>query len=93
MRKVDAGAIRSRTKFAGPRTKDVSRPICADVYANGHDRAGSRRLWAGRDLFGGALSYNGFGDVSLHIRDVLDVGDLRLMSSSHFEWQPGHGAT
>jgi hypothetical protein len=50
-------------------------------------------FWTGRDLFGGALSYNGFGGVSLHIRDVLDVGDLRLVSSPHFEWQPGHGAT
>jgi len=47
----------------------------------------------GRDLFGGAVSYNGFGGVSLHIRDVLDVGDLRLVSSPHLEWQPEHGAT
>jgi hypothetical protein len=50
-------------------------------------------FWAGRDLFGGALSYNGFGGVVLQVRDLLHVGDLRLVSSPHFEWQPGHGAT
>jgi CDP-paratose 2-epimerase len=33
-------------------------------------------LWAARHLFGGALSYNGFGGAGLQVRDVLHVGDL-----------------
>lgn len=33
-------------------------------------------LWAARHLFGGALSYNGFGGVGLQVRDALHVEDL-----------------
>jgi CDP-paratose 2-epimerase len=33
-------------------------------------------LWAARHLFGGALSYNGFGGAGLQVRDVLHVADL-----------------
>ena len=33
-------------------------------------------LWAARHLFGGALSYNGFGGAGLQIRDVLHVENL-----------------
>jgi CDP-paratose 2-epimerase len=33
-------------------------------------------LWAARHLFGGALSYNGFGGAGLQVRDVLHVEDL-----------------
>jgi CDP-paratose 2-epimerase len=33
-------------------------------------------LWAARHLFGGALSYNGFGGAGLRVRDVLHVEDL-----------------
>jgi CDP-paratose 2-epimerase len=33
-------------------------------------------LWAARHVFGGALSYNGFGGVGLQVRDVLHVEDL-----------------
>jgi CDP-paratose 2-epimerase len=33
-------------------------------------------LWAARHLFGGALSYNGFGGAGLQVRDVLHVKDL-----------------
>ena len=33
-------------------------------------------LWAARHLFGGALSYNGFGGTGLQVRDVLHVEDL-----------------
>lgn len=33
-------------------------------------------LWAARHLFGGALSYNGFGGAGLQVRDVLHVDDL-----------------
>ena len=49
-------------------------------------------FWAGRDLFGGALSHKGFGGVGMQVRDVLDVDELRLVSSRHLEWQPGHAA-
>jgi CDP-paratose 2-epimerase len=38
-------------------------------------------LWAARHLFGGQLSYNGFGGAGLQVRDVLDIRDLyRLIS-------------
>jgi CDP-paratose 2-epimerase len=33
-------------------------------------------LWAARHLFGGALSYNGFGGAGLQVRDVLHIEDL-----------------
>lgn len=33
-------------------------------------------LWAARHLYGGALSYNGFGGEGLQVRDVLHVADL-----------------
>jgi CDP-paratose 2-epimerase len=33
-------------------------------------------LWAARHLFGGALSYNGFGGAGLQVRDALHVRDL-----------------
>jgi CDP-paratose 2-epimerase len=33
-------------------------------------------LWASRHLFGGRLSYNGFGGEGLQVRDVLHVDDL-----------------
>jgi CDP-paratose 2-epimerase len=33
-------------------------------------------LWAARHLFGGSLSYNGFGGAGLQVRDVLHVEDL-----------------
>jgi CDP-paratose 2-epimerase len=33
-------------------------------------------LWAARHLFGGALSYNGFGGTGFQVRDVLHVEDL-----------------
>ena len=39
-------------------------------------------LWAARHLFGGALSYNGFGGAGLQVRDVLHVEDLyRLINN------------
>jgi CDP-paratose 2-epimerase len=43
-------------------------------------------LWAARHLFGGALSYNGFGGAGLQVRDVLHVEDLyRLISKQAAE--------
>jgi len=33
-------------------------------------------LWAARHLFGGPLSYNGFGGAGLQVRDALHVDDL-----------------
>jgi CDP-paratose 2-epimerase len=33
-------------------------------------------LWAARHLFGGQLSYNGFGGAGLQVRDALHVDDL-----------------
>ena len=33
-------------------------------------------LWMARHLFGGALSYSGFGGLGLQVRDILHVDDL-----------------
>jgi CDP-paratose 2-epimerase len=33
-------------------------------------------LWAARHLYGGALTYSGFGGEGLQVRDVLHVDDL-----------------
>lgn len=33
-------------------------------------------LWAARHLYGGPLSYNGFGGTGLQVRDILHVDDL-----------------
>jgi CDP-paratose 2-epimerase len=33
-------------------------------------------LWAARHMFGGRLSYNGFGGAGLQVRDVLHIKDL-----------------
>jgi CDP-paratose 2-epimerase len=33
-------------------------------------------LWAARYLYGGTLSYNGFGGDGLQVRDVLHIDDL-----------------
>ena len=33
-------------------------------------------LWASRHLYGGRLSYMGFGGEGLQVRDVLHVADL-----------------
>jgi CDP-paratose 2-epimerase len=33
-------------------------------------------FWAARHLFGGQLSYNGFGGVGLQVRDALHIDDL-----------------
>ena len=33
-------------------------------------------LWAARHLYGGALTYTGFGGAGLQVRDVLHVDDL-----------------
>jgi CDP-paratose 2-epimerase len=33
-------------------------------------------LWAARHLFGGALSYNGFGGAGLQVRDALHIDDF-----------------
>lgn len=33
-------------------------------------------LWAARHLYGGALSYSGFGGEGLQVRDILHVADL-----------------
>jgi len=36
-------------------------------------------LWAARHLYGGNLSYNGFGGTGLQVRDVLHVSDLYVL--------------
>jgi CDP-paratose 2-epimerase len=47
-------------------------------------------LWAARHLFGGALSYNGFGGAGLQVRDVLHVRDLYRLISNQIDAIESH---
>lgn len=44
--------------------------------ADGQGDQGFIALWMARHLFGGALSYMGFGGEGLQVRDVLHADDL-----------------
>jgi CDP-paratose 2-epimerase len=48
-------------------------------------------LWAARHLFGGALSYNGFGGAGLQVRDALHVDDLYRLIRDQVAQMPAHG--
>lgn len=51
-------------------------------------------LWAARHLFGGALSYNGFGGTGLQVRDILHVADLYTLLIHQIEHLDSlHGKT
>ena len=50
--------------------------VLAGPWQMGRIDQGFVGLWAARHLFGGALSYNGFGGTGLQVRDVLHVDDL-----------------
>jgi CDP-paratose 2-epimerase len=50
--------------------------VLAGPWQMGRIDQGFVVLWAARHLFGGALSYNGFGGAGLQVRDVLHVNDL-----------------
>lgn len=47
-------------------------------------------LWAARHLFGGRLSYNGFGGAGLQVRDVLAIRDLNRLISKQIEAIESH---
>jgi CDP-paratose 2-epimerase len=47
-------------------------------------------LWAARHLFGGALSYNGFGGAGFQVRDVLHVADLYRLIREQIAQMPIH---
>jgi CDP-paratose 2-epimerase len=50
-------------------------------------------LWAARHLFGGRLSYNGFGGAGLQVRDVLHVEDLYLLIREQLAHIGNHSVT
>jgi CDP-paratose 2-epimerase len=51
-------------------------------------------LWAARHLFGGSLTYTGFGGEGLQVRDVLHIDDLSdLVSSQIADFARHDGAT
>jgi CDP-paratose 2-epimerase len=51
-------------------------------------------LWAARHLFGGSLTYTGFGGEGLQVRDVLHIDDLySLVSDEIAEFARYDGAT
>jgi CDP-paratose 2-epimerase len=47
-------------------------------------------LWAARHLFGGALSYNGFGGTGLQVRDALHVDDFYHLISDQVAQMSAH---
>ena len=50
-------------------------------------------LWAARHLFGGRLSYSGFGGEGLQVRDVLDVADLHDLVRHQLRGLEGRGTS
>jgi CDP-paratose 2-epimerase len=50
-------------------------------------------LWASRHLYGGQLSYNGFGGEGLQVRDVLHVEDLCDLVRLQIADLPRHSGT
>ena len=51
-------------------------------------------LWMARHLFGGALSYSGFGGLGVQVRDILHVDDLfALLMLQVADWPRLDGAT
>jgi CDP-paratose 2-epimerase len=51
-------------------------------------------LWMARHLFGGALSYSGFGGEGVQVRDILHVDDLfALLVLQVADWDRLDGAT
>jgi CDP-paratose 2-epimerase len=51
-------------------------------------------LWMARHLFGGALSYSGFGGLGVQVRDILHVEDLfALLLLQVADWPHLDGAT
>jgi CDP-paratose 2-epimerase len=47
-------------------------------------------FWAARHLFGGPLSYNGFGGAGLQVRDVLHIDDLYRLIRVQVAQMPVH---
>jgi CDP-paratose 2-epimerase len=51
-------------------------------------------LWMARHLFGGPLSYSGFGGEGLQVRDILHIDDLfALLLRQVGDWPQMDGAT
>jgi CDP-paratose 2-epimerase len=50
-------------------------------------------LWAARHLFGGPLSYNGFGGAGLQVRDALHIDDLYRLIREQVVQMHAHSGT
>lgn len=67
--------------------------VLAGPWQMGKVDQGFLSLWAGRHLFGGPLSYIGFGGLGHQVRDVLHVDDLYdLLRRQMTAARPGHCA-
>jgi len=64
--------------------------VLAGPWQMGRVDQGFVVLWAARHLFGGALSYNGFGGAGLQVRDVLHVDDLYCLIREQIGHMPIH---
>lgn len=75
--------------------------VLAGPWQMGKVDQGFMCLWAARHLYGGTLSYNGFGGEGHQVRDVLHVADLYDLVSRQLDdlpraasgiWNAGGGA-
>lgn len=69
--------------------------VIAGPWQMGRVDQGILALWAARHLFGGALSYIGFGGEGKQVRDMLhvqDLIDLLLLQARQIESHHGHTA-
>ncbi len=64
--------------------------VLAGPWQMGKVDQGFVTLWAARHLYGGSLSYFGFGGEGLQVRDVLHVGDLYALLRRQLEQIAGH---
>lgn len=64
--------------------------VLAGPWQMGKVDQGFLALWAARHLFGGPLSYQGFGGRGLQVRDLLHVEDLHALIAKQVADFPAH---
>jgi CDP-paratose 2-epimerase len=64
--------------------------VVAGPWQMGKVDQGFVALWLARHVFGGALSYSGFGGAGLQVRDVLHVADLCELVAAQIDSLAAH---